>query len=541
MTRPQKLLVLALDAASPHRLRAWAADGTMPRLADLLARGVQAPTRSVEGVYVGGTWPSFIMGRGPGRHGVYWLDRVVPGTYRMQRADDQALAPEPGIQDVLSEAGHTCVVLDVPLTPLSSRVAGPQVVEWGVHDAVFGFTTRPPELAAELADRHGRHPAPPHCDAKRDPADYRTFADQLVAGAAARAELTLDLLARTPDWSFAIQVFSETHCAGHQLWHTHDPRHPAHDPHGDDLLRAVYAAVDAAVGRIVDGVGPDTAVVLVDLHGMGASGGSSLLLEPLLQRLGIDVPEGGATPEPGDGSRGLPAAPSPGRSPKEWLRAAYHLLPASVRTRVYEWRQGANQRMGRGSPLGRDMSVTRAFHVGLGTGAPFSSIRLNLVGREPTGTLRPGAEADAFVAELTAELEALVDPRTGAPAVARVIRTRDLFDGPRLDHLPDLLVEWTMEPPRGTTAVADGRESRWSVESPTVGLLEAVNDYCRTGEHRPDGLVVAVGPGTRPATVPRTLSIVDLAPTFAAALGVSMPGAEGEPVPELLEALTSAG
>ncbi|MEK9502692.1 alkaline phosphatase family protein [Gaopeijia maritima] len=558
MSEPRRLLVLALDAASPERIREWAADGSLPNIAALMGRGTRAATESVEGVYVGASWPSFVMGRGPGSHGVYWLDRILPGTYRRQRADGPALAPFPALWDVLSDAGHRCVVLDVPLTPFSDRVTGPQVVEWGVHDAVFGFRTRPPELAAEIEARHGRHPAPAHCDADRSPEEARRFAEQLAAGAAARAGLTLDLLERTPDWRFAIQTFSETHCSGHQLWHTHDPAHPCHDPAGDDLLLQVFRAVDEAIGRIVDGVGPDTTVAVLALHGMGPAGGHGLLLQEVLQRLGLEVFEGGDPPEgapmavqpppapapapgaaadPAVGSAAGPSAgPSAGHTPRDLLRWGYRrLVPTALRERVYAWRQERNQRRGEGSPLGLDAARTRAFYVGLGVGPPFSSIRLNLAGREPGGIVRPGAEADALIDELVGHLEALTDVRTGAPAVARVIRTDDLHPGERRDWLPDLLVEWTMTPPRGTTAAGLARESLWAIESPALGRIEARNDYCRTGEHRRGGWVVVAGAGARSAEVDRTLSVLDMAPTFAAMLGCEMPDREGEVVAELLD------
>ena len=530
MDHPPRLLVLGLDAASPHLLRRWAKEGVLPNLEQLFDRGLQASTRAVEGVYVGATWPSFYMGLGPGRHGLYWLDRVLLGTYRMQRAGAEEMRRHPALWDVLSEAGRRCVVLDVPLSALSPKVKGLQVLEWGVHDEVFGYRSEPASLAADLLAAHGPHPAPSHCDAVRNPAELQDFAGQLVAGAGTRADLLLDLLGRDPDWSFAIQVFSETHCAGHQLWHTHDTEHPAHDPAGDDLVRRVYEAVDAAVGKIVAGVGPETTVALIDLHGMGSSGGHSLLLEPLLKRLGLQVPQGGESVEAVE-----VVEVEPRLSVRGLARTLYRgLLPEAVRQRIYAWRQDRNQARGLGSPLDLDADRTTAFYVGLGTGPPFSAIRLNLKGREPAGVLEPGAEADAFVERLTTELEALVDPRTGGPAVARVLRSRDVFDGPLVDELPDLLVEWVVEPPRGTMAAGGGEGAEWTLESPAAGRLSAVNRYCRTGEHRPDGLVVVAGPDIEPGTIERTLSTLELAPTFAALLGHDTPSMEKAPAPEFL-------
>ncbi len=491
-------------------------------------------TRSVEGFYVGATWPSFSMGCDPGQHGIYWLDRVINGTYRQQRAGPSELRRRPALWEVLSEAGHRVVVLDVPLSTLSSRIRGPQVVEWGVHDAVFGFCAAPAALEDRVRTRHGLHPAPAQCDAVRTPAEYRVFAEQLEAGAAARAGLTLDVLDSEPEWSFAIQVFSETHCAGHQLWHTHDPRHPAHDPDRDDLMKRVYCAVDAAVGRIVDAVGADTTIAVMTLHGMGPVGGHSLLLQDALRRFGVETPEGGGAGPPGESeARDDDAPPSPSTRPS-LLRSLYRRLPESIRLPIYEARERRNQRLGRGSPVGIEPSRTRAFYVGLGTGSPFSAIRLNLEGREPEGTLAPGDEADRFVDALTERLTSLRDPRTGRVAVTRVLRSRDLFDGPRVDELPDLLVEWDVEEPRGTTAAGDGREAAWELESDELGRLSAANHYCRTGEHRREGWLVMAGPGIAAGAADRVVDICDLAPTFAARLGCATPTMQGEAVPELL-------
>jgi predicted AlkP superfamily phosphohydrolase/phosphomutase len=538
-------LVLALDAASPDVLRRGIDEGWLPSIAALEARGRSARTRSVEGLYVGATWPSFAMGLGPAHHGIYWLDRVLPGTYRMQRAGAAELVPYPTLWDRIAAAGRDVLVLDVPLTGMNAERRGVQVVEWGVHDAVFGYSASPGDWEEELRATYGPHPAPPHCDAVRSPADLEDFADQLERGAALRARWTKDLFDRHPEWGFTIQVFSETHCAGHQLWHTHDPEHPAWDPDGPDLVRRVYRAVDAAVGEIVDAVGPETTVALVDLHGMSSSGGHSLLLREILIRLGYETPEGSGDSAPDRSAAAASSsssAPAPARGPRDWARSVYHtLLPGSLRDRIYEWRQSRNQSRGVGSPIDLDPARTRAFAVGLGTGPPFSAIRLNLRGREPGGILEPGAEADAFVDELRAEFAALVDPRTREPAVARVVRTRELFEGPRLDHLPDLLVEWVMHPPRGTTAAGGGAESVWEVESPRIGRVSAQNRYCRTGEHRPDGWMVLAGPAIEPGFVDRTLSILELPPTFGALVGVPTPGMEAQPAAELLDGVRSDG
>jgi predicted AlkP superfamily phosphohydrolase/phosphomutase len=166
-------------------------------------------------------------------------------------------------------------------------------------------------------------------------------------------------------------------------------------------------------------------------------------------------------------------------------------------------------------------------------GLAVGGIRLNLMGREPQGTLRPGSEADEFCRHLTEALLEIVDERSGGPLIRRVIRTAELYAGPCLDDLPDLLVEWSDAVPTGSTQIAGGRAATVRARSPRIGTLEGANDYGRTGEHRPDGLFIAAGPGIRSARMERAVSILDFAPTFCRLLDVDLPDGDGRPLNEL--------
>lgn len=60
-------------------------------------------------------------------------------------------------------------------------------------------------------------------------------------------------------------------------------------------------------------------------------------------------------------------------------------------------------------------------------GFPITGLRLNLIGREPHGLLRPGAEADAFCEQLKRDLLELRDADTGLPMIRDVLRVADLY------------------------------------------------------------------------------------------------------------------
>jgi predicted AlkP superfamily phosphohydrolase/phosphomutase len=447
--------------------------------------------------------------------------QLVPGTYRLEDRVHGPFVEGDPFWRVLSRAGKRVAVLDVPLSKIESELCGAQVVEWSGHDVLFGYSTVPLELASQIEVWAGRHRAAPSCDASgRGATEYRAFIATLVDEVRRKAEWSTELLARGP-WDLFMQVFTESHCVGHQCWHLHDPEHPAHDPavaaSTGDPLRLVYGAIDRAVGEIVAAAG-DAQVVVFAAHGMAHRYGAHFLLRDLLVALGVAAVQ-----------------PIPMR---ERVRAgasrAWRIVPRSLRALASPLRDRvmrADSAHSSAPDIGVDVDRSSCF--ALANGLAVSGIRLNLAGREPRGTLAPGEETARFVAGLEADLLAIVDDASGAPLVRRVVRTRDAYEGSRLDDLPDLLVEWNETVATGSTALGTGAGARVRARSAKIGVVEGSNDYARSGEHRPGGWFVAAGPGVARGRLEREPSLLDLAPTLARMLGVELPGAEGEAIDEI--------
>ena len=527
MTAARRIVLLGIDGANPTLMRQWAGDGTLPNLAALMARGLSGPTENLPGFFIGSTWPSFYTGTSPARHGFHYQVQLRPGTYDLYRPEKDRLVRIPAFWHYLSQAGKRIAILDVPLTQLESQINGVQTVEWGGHDAVYGFQATPRELESTIRKRFGDHPVGPTCDGiRKSAADYERFTARLVRGVQKKAELTRYLLGRER-WDFFAQVFTETHCAGHQCWHLHDEHHPAHDPELAarmvDPLRAVYVAVDEAIGDIVRESG-DALIVVMSAHGMSSFYGAQFLLREILVRLGVTKSLPQQTTSDANESRFVSTA-----------RALWHRLPQFLRASVAplrDWLARSRAAPADEADLGIDPARSLCFALSNGLGV--GGIRLNLAGREPNGTIRPGGEADSFIAQLSADLLEIVDERSGGPLVRRVLRTRDLYEGPHLDALPDLLVEWNDEPATGSSCVGGGRGARVIAHSAKMGRVEQENTYGRTGEHRPEGMFIAVGPHLSTRAMTHPVSILDFAPTFCEFLGVALPISDGTPIAELL-------
>ena len=524
---PAKLLILGIDAASPTLLRRWADEGVLPAIRGLMERGASGSVRGVTGFFIGSTWPSFYTGLSPAGHGFYRIEQLRSGTYEFFRPLEAAggVGGTP-FWRLASDAGRRVAVLDVPLSRLESDLNGVQTVEWGGHDAVFGFRAASEEFGRDILSRVGPYPMPANCDGpRRTAADFERFVTGLESAVARKTQLTLDVLGRE-DWDLFVQVFTEAHCVGHQCWHIHDPAHPAHDPQllaavGDPLER-VYRAIDRAVAATLERAG-DARVLLVSPHGMSHYRGAGFLLPDILVRLDVTA----RAPERMDRGRRLwAAAAAVWRRLPEPARSSLHPLAARL----------ASKRDGDGRLPRLEAHVAASQCFPIPNGSPVGGIRLNLAGREPQGLLATGTQADAFCEELIEDLRAIIDARTGQPLVADVHRTDALYAGARRAALPDVLVEWSGDMPTGSLAHAGGRGAMVRATSAKIGTVEGANAYGRTGEHVPTGAFVFVGPGVPTTRREEPVSIMDFHPTICALMGVPDPGVDGVVIPELVTA-----
>lgn len=155
-------------------------------------------------------------------------------------------------------------------------------------------------------------------------------------------------------------------------------------------------------------------------------------------------------------------------------------------------------------------------------------VRLNVVGRERDGTVKPGAEYSALCDRIAEGVASFVDSETGAPLVEQVACAEEIYpEGPRRALLPDLVVRWAATPAATHSAVLSPRfgEIPW----PTPG----VHPTGRSGNHRDEGFVVASGPAFRAGGRFAGRHIVDLAPTAYDLLGLEPPaGGRGRSLAE---------
>jgi predicted AlkP superfamily phosphohydrolase/phosphomutase len=197
-----------------------------------------------------------------------------------------------------------------------------------------------------------------------------------------------------------VQVFDFTDRVGHMLWRLHDPGHPLYDAalaaRWEPEIPKAYERMDAIVGEAMKRLRPGTALIVCSDHGF-ASFRRGVNYNTWLEQNGFMT---------------LRESRYEGRS----LEDLFDKKDPGAFFKYVDW------------------SRTKAYALGLG------NIYVNLLGREPKGSVAPGHEYEEVRDGIARGLESLIDPKTQEKPVMRVYRREEIYSGfdPRV--IPDLRV-----------------------------------------------------------------------------------------------------
>ena len=488
-----KLLIVGLDGATLDLIRPWAADGQLPALAQLMQSGVTGTLESTLPPVTSPAWPTFMTGKNPGRHGVFDFIRPRAGTFEMVNASqiDGRL-----LWEILSEAGYSVGVLNVPITYPPRKVNG--YVVPGLLAPDQGLTTHPPDVLKPYRAELGRYRITP--DVQYSASNVDAFIADLHDLIDTQLRYALRLMRDTPT-DVLMMHFLASDNASHALWRYMDATHPRYDPalapkYGDALLK-VYQHLDSAIQSLISNLQPpDTNVVVMSDHGFGplhrTVNLNILFLETGLMRL-----------KPRALTRLRYALFKRGLTPKSAYRLLERIGLHNLTARVS--RQARNQVMSKFLSF-EDVDWTRTLAYSMGH---VGQVYLNLKGREPDGIVDPG-DYDAARRKVIDVLSALRDPDTGRPLVDRIIPREEAASGPYLDRAPDLHL------------VLDGYRTIAFPLFATDGRVVTQQIRGDSGCHRLHGVFIGSGPAFAQASIDGA-RLIDLAPTILHLLGVPVP------------------
>jgi predicted AlkP superfamily phosphohydrolase/phosphomutase len=498
-----RTLVVALDSMDLLLVQKWAAEGHLPYLNELLESCPLVRMTALSRVLQGAKWLSTATGVSPGHYGLYHQSQIRNGSYEIGQFHADHVKPDFFYQ-VLDDAGVRCTIIDFPGDRPRQLSHGRQVVDWGSEFSYWHFETQPAELRQQILQDIGTHPFTNYGHTQEGEEGARQLRKKLERGIELKTRLGQYFMDRK-DWDFLFINSSEGHKAGHWLWRFWDTQYPDFvetDVYLRDGLREIYRGLDQELEALASRLGPNDNLIVMSDHGMMAGYRGQHMIEDILVRLGFLV-------RPGDGKAGKSDQTLSGQG-KSMERRVMHRawrIRKFIKSSIPEFAKHFLHKM-LGENTKPDWSRTKVFSLPTDRN---SYLRVNLRGREPQGIVEPGQEYEQLLDTLETELRALINVDTGEPAVEEVFRLRELYPGPQVDDLPDISVLWRSEVPIN------------AVTSPAIGTLRIKASESRSGNHRPEGFLLAKGPAFKKGAISLYGDILQVAPTLLRLHGLSAP------------------
>jgi predicted AlkP superfamily phosphohydrolase/phosphomutase len=513
MKKIPKAVVIGLDAATWTVIRPWMAEGSLSNLAKLVKAGVSGSLESILPPITPPAWTSFMTGKNPGKHGIFHFVEMEPNGYSMNYANATSRR-SPTVWKLLNNAGYSVGTMNIPFTYPPEPLNGFQISGMDTPSETSPFI-HPPELREELMKYLGeiqldiRFLGAMSTDARRDQVlvEMEKMDRQWTKAA-------LYLLENHPQ-DVMMFVFMSIDTVQHYFWQHMDKHHFLHDPGLEpkfgDAVRKVYERLDAATGKIIERLPPETALFVVSDHGGGPVADRTIFLNRYLAQLGLLNYRKKTT----GGVRGLS---------QKSLRFGFSLLRSTLSSRQKsrlallfpKIRQKSE--MAYSSFTSIDWSRTKAYCSEVLASPP--SIWINLKGVKPEGIVEP-AEYEVLLDFIIKKLSELKDPRTNKPVIARVYRRDEIFHGPYSAEGADLILDWWSEDSLFST------QPSFPEDTAKAALIirehRPSNRSEWGGTHRRNGILIARGAGFKTGAEIAGARLIDIAPTLLHLLGVPVP------------------
>jgi predicted AlkP superfamily phosphohydrolase/phosphomutase len=417
------------------------------------------------------------------------------------------------IWTILSEKGKKVGIVNVPLTYPPKSVNGFMITGMMTPPKSDNFTY-PPLLKEEVEKVVGGSTLDPLLTSlERED----VFINEVFDSTEKMAKISI-LLTEKHESDLFMVVFNGTDYIQHRFWKYIDPKHPEYEAEKSAKYRKMflqfYQKIDEILGNFLKMADERTTLIVMSDHGFGPLHKYIHVNSWLMQ---MDLLKLRKRPK----TRLKRFLYKIGINPEKILNALFsiHLVNIRIKTnRTDEKLQNISNKFFL-SFSDVDWHKTKAYSIGSG------SIYINLKGREPSGTVSPGQEYESLREQISTRLYGLKDPETGEFVIEKVCKKEEIYNGPHIDTLPDIV----FIPKPGYTTFEEHEFAAKSVITQAKTL---------SGTHRLNGILLMRGGGIKKSATLQDASIMDLAPTILYLLGLPIPTDMDGRVLE--EALTSS-
>lgn len=446
----------------------------MPFMATLFRDGSRGKLRSTANPLTPPAWVSLMTGRSPGNHGLYDFLKAteVNGELYTELYSATDCRVET-IWSIASRQGKKIAALNLPFTAPPPRDLNGIILPGFIPWKHLRRNTQPQDFYTKLkTDLPGFDPKELAWDFEREQKSIEHLSDE------DRKNWVIYHLPREEQWfnvakyvltsekpDLMAVMFDGTDKLQHQIWRFIDPTLNEPDKDTDyfqemkKLSLSYFTLLDGYIKDLVETAGPDVQVFLASDHG---------------------------------------------------FTAQHEVLRINAFLKEKGYLQYKEQAAGREAELNEKSSFFATIDLDKTTAycrTP-SSNGVNIrVARRPGETGIDPALYETVRRKLIADLESLVDDKTGERIITNIRVREDAFPGAAMDSAPDLLL--TLRD-HGFVSIKN--------ETPAVEKLPET-----IGTHHPDGVFIAYGPGIERGKEIELRNIVDVAATLLYSLGLDVP------------------
>ncbi len=481
-----KVLIIGLDGATFDILNPLMEKGLMPNLKKIKDHGAWGELLSSIPPITGPSWTSFATGRNPGKTGVFDFMIKEKGNYELKPITSSYLKSR-SIWDYLSRDGKRSIVLNYPTLFPTYEINGIMVSGIGSYKG-DGFSY-PREVENFLDELTGEYEIGTEFTAKKYKNNedlYFRDSHQVFRKKVQAAKYFLE----NEDWDFFAVIFCETDFSQHFLWKHIDSSHPLFipqiSPGYKDKFEKYYHDIDVALGELWQIAGGDTNIFIVSDHGFGPS---NLCFRPnlWLEKKGYLV------------KNKLPLALA-------IKKKIMILLKVIMGKRIREY-------------VSKKISRENKEKLKVGVLSEINWNKTKALSLEHTGPLGAFYIVDNLSAEekkdvknnLLRDLEKLPE-EYGSKFKPTVYDPSEIYWGDRTSETPDIIF---------TIANWNCLMKNYTLSGPVCQEMPC--NPAITGSHRPEGILMAAGPGIKEGVKIDGAKIFDIMPTCLYLLNSSIP------------------